>query len=93
MELAVERGDLVLAHKLINVIFDSYFDILFALNRELHPGTKRQLMYADALPIKPRNMVNDVQALSEHQLDAKAVMCVKHLIDELEHLLKSKKYI
>ena len=93
LALAIEREDYVFAHSRINVIMDSYFDILFALNKAPHPGSKRQLSYANALAKKPKDMTQNIRTLLTEKLDDRAVIRVKHLIDELEHLLKLENHI
>ena len=83
---AVERGDSVFVVNLLYMIFNSYFDILFALNRELHPGAKRQLDYAKHLPLRPENMTEDVTELTNCD-QTKVVAQVTGLVDRLETLL------
>ena len=50
---ALARDDLVFAYSRVNEILSCHFDVLFALNRTLHPGAKRQLANAQTLPLKP----------------------------------------
>ena len=40
LKKSVERGDVVSVHSHTEYFFKSYFDILFSLNRVLHPGEK-----------------------------------------------------
>jgi len=87
LELALKRGDLVFVNNRVNVILDSYFDVLFALNKELHPGAKRQLAYAENLPLKPQNMKQNVEAILLSSNDEQIVEKVGELIDGLETLL------
>ena len=60
---AISRGDAVATHHFVSVILDSYFDVLFALNKMPHPGSKRMLAYAEGLRHQPEGMKNDVTLL------------------------------
>lgn len=89
---AIARNDRVFVNNLLYMVFNSYFDILFALNHALHPGSKRQLAYAEALPLKPEKMSEDVNALMTHDLET-ITDTTRQLIDRLEKLLKEQRAI
>ncbi len=50
---AVTRHDLVSANHRLGALLASYFDILFAVNRALHPGEKQLVRLAGELPSLP----------------------------------------
>ncbi len=69
IEKVARRGDLVSLNHRVAALLSSYFDVLFALNRALHPGEKRLLTWAQTLcPLRPPHMVEEV----EHVLSATA---------------------
>lgn len=84
---ALARDDLPFAHSRINEILNSYFDILFALNRTLHPGAKRQLANAQNLLLKPDKMANDVTDLLQSSFETLSEK-IEPLLGELETLLR-----
>ncbi|HYC02239.1 MAG TPA: nucleotidyltransferase domain-containing protein [Azospirillaceae bacterium] len=57
---ALERGDPVAANHRAAALLASYFDVIFALNRQPHPGEKRLLDAAASLPAIPVNLRRDV---------------------------------
>lgn len=48
IQKAIHRGDLVSVNHRTAAFLESYFDILFALNRMTHPGEKRMVAYLAA---------------------------------------------
>jgi predicted nucleotidyltransferase len=89
LDLAIKRNDVAHIISLVNMILNSYFDILFALNHTLHPGAKRQLEYAEALILKPEGMSRHINALMTHD-GLQIRNTVRELIDDLEVLLKNQ---
>ena len=87
LHLAVERDDLVCVLHRVDEVLASYFDILFALNRTLHPGEKRQLAYAEALELKPKGMSEDVRNLLTSPNTGEIVAKVDKLVRCLAALL------
>ncbi len=64
IEKAVQRRDLVSANHRLAALLASYFDVIFACNRVLHPGEKRLLASATALcQALPVDMGEDVEAV------------------------------
>ncbi len=60
LKKAVQRDDLVSINHHLAALMASYFDILFAVNRALHPGEKRLVQLAGELPSLPENFAQDV---------------------------------
>lgn len=87
---AIKRHDLVFVHDQLKGILDSYFDVLFALNREPHPGNKRLLDYAEKLEHQPVNMSADVREVLLERDPEKLKYAVESLVDRLEDLLKAR---
>lgn len=63
LKRAASRGDTVAVGMAITRLLDSYFDVLFALNRLPHPGEKRLLKLAAALPLTPPDFAADIERL------------------------------
>jgi hypothetical protein len=86
---AVARGDLVSVNHRIAALLASYFDLLFAVNRQLHPGEKRLIDLAEALcPARPAAMGSDVAAVLSHcGGGAQVTQAVARLLDHLDQFL------
>lgn len=64
IEKAVQRADLVSLNHRLAALLASYFDILFAVNRVLHPGEKRLVQIAQAeCASLPEDMPADLEAV------------------------------
>lgn len=93
---AIERSDLVSINHRIAAILESYFDIIFAINRLPHPGEKRLVEIASKTCLKlPTNLDEHVQSLIESISSGDQIIlnCVELLIQGLDILLVSEKYI
>ncbi|MBV9873693.1 MAG: DUF4037 domain-containing protein [Verrucomicrobia bacterium] len=63
MKAAIAREDLISLNHRAAVWISSYTDILFAVNRQYHPGEKRLVMYMQGLPELPEGALEDVPRL------------------------------
>lgn len=101
LEKAARRGDLVSVNHRLAGLFASYFDIVFAYNRRLHPGEKRLLVHAAAqCPVLPTAMTAEVTAVLQAAALPAALLpaaegepprlmaCVNQLLDHLDQLLE-----
>lgn len=90
IEKAVRRRDLVSVNHRIAALLTSYFDIVFALNRQLHPGEKRQVDWAARhCPRRPDQLEADLAAIllvPAAEL-AEVPLRVARLLDHLDQLL------
>ena len=93
IEKASRRADRVSLNHRVAALWVSYFDVLFALNRVLHPGEKRLVEWAQAhctrLPVAMAEQVEGVlQATSA--TDGSLVSQVNALLDNLDELLRQE---
>ncbi|MFN8372177.1 MAG: nucleotidyltransferase domain-containing protein [Anaerolineae bacterium] len=93
LEKALSRGDAVSVNHRVAALLASYFDIIFAVNRQPHPGEKKLLALIEARCDKrPAHMSRDVQ----HLLSAAGLMngdlltATHSLIDHLDELLAAE---
>ena len=87
---ALSRGDLVSVNHRTAAFLESYFDLLFALNRQTHPGEKRLMQLCrERCPVLPKDFEANLTTLFSHlfsQPDQVAADLDK-LLDELAKIL------
>jgi hypothetical protein len=91
MELAIQRGDLVSLNHRATALLASYFDVLFAVNRQPHPGEKRLVKFAEQLcSERPADFAVRITELlaSLPGMDAEVIEAANRAIDQLEQLLQ-----
>lgn len=85
LEKAVRRGDLISINHRLAGLLASYFDVIFALNRQLHPGEKRLMELALARCEKlPRDMASDIVNLLRLSAAGET-----HLLEQLTEFLNN----
>jgi predicted nucleotidyltransferase len=90
IELAWKRNDLLSIHHRITALLASYFDILFAVNEQPHPGEKRLISFAEQLcPKRSPTLKRDVENL----LNSRDLKAVDTLMDPLDELLKRERLL
>lgn len=91
LERAVARGDQLAAQHRLTAILAGYFDILFAVNREPHPGEKRLVAHALArCPRLPADFPAALDALLATPPGAATIAGVDALLDALDQLLATE---
>ena len=96
IEKAAKRRDLVSINHRLAALLASYFDILFALNRQLHPGEKRLVEFAvNHCKQIPSNMEADIASILQiTEADIPDLPTrVTHLLDQLDQLLVTERLI
>jgi hypothetical protein len=90
VEKAAKRSDLVSINHRTAALLASYFDILFAVNRQLHPGEKRLVELArKRCTVLPANMEADLASIL--LLTAEGIVDLPNrlarLLDHLDQML------
>ena len=91
IEKACQRNDLISLNHRVAALLASYFDVIFALNRVLHPGEKRLMAWTQAHCTQtPADMADQIAALLQAacSADASIVKRVNALLDNLDDLLR-----
>lgn len=87
---AVKRQDLISINHRLAALFASYFDLLFAYNRVLHPGEKRLASLAQAECHElPAEMAHDIEAVLAGSGVGDPILLthLTRLLDRLDSLL------
>lgn len=88
IETAAKRKDLVSINHRVAAFLSSYFDILLAISRELHPGEKKLMGYVEALKLKkPENFEENLSSILSHTYSG--VDKLPALLDEAVEKLKA----
>jgi hypothetical protein len=93
---AVRRHDQVSVNHRLAALLASYFDIIFAVNRELHPGEKRLIQFALARCRKlPENFANDIASVisASNTKDQVFLANVTILLDHLDQWLAREGFL
>lgn len=91
IEKALKRDDFISVNHRVAAFFASYFDIIFAVNKFLHPGEKKILkIIKDNNLITPDNMENDVLDILRlcASNDEEILVKIDSLIKNLDKLIK-----
>ena len=88
---AASRGDLVSINHRVSAFLESYFDILFALNRQTHPGEKRLVQLCRKYcPVLPEHFEENIKALLADMFTNTNTIAddLTKIITELEKILE-----
>jgi len=90
IERALRRGDTVSVNHRTVAMLASYFDIVFAVNDQPHPGEKRLVRFAQQLcPKLPTGMAERVAGLLSALPDGPVPQRANAMLDGLDDLLRS----
>jgi len=88
--LAVSRADWISVNHRVAALLASYFDILFAINRQWHPGEKKLLRIAlQDCALLPSGIADDIGEVLELATQPAILLALERLIDRLETLIDS----
>lgn len=89
IQKAAKRGDWVSVNHRVTAFLETYFDVLFALNRKTHPGEKRLVSFCkESCDILPEDFEENIQALFCHMFTDPEI-----LINDLSDILVKLKKI
>lgn len=86
LESAIKRNDFVSINHRTSAFLASYFDIIFALNKTLHPGEKKLISYAiNHCKILPKDF--------EHQVNNFAIGAISEKLETANQLIDNIKIL
>lgn len=84
IEKAIKRNDINSINHRISAFLASYFDVIFAMNKLLHPGEKRLIKYAkDNCKILPENFEENITKLLT-QPNQKTLLILDEIFENLK---------
>jgi hypothetical protein len=96
IEVAIARDDRISVNHRVTALLASYFDILFAVNEQPHPGEKRLVRFATKLCSKlPGNFPQAIDELltTPPGGDRQIIDKINALLDGLESLLREERLL
>lgn len=88
---AQERGDIVSVNHRITAFLESYFDVIFALNRQTHPGEKRQIQLCKELcAVLPEDFEKNINALAASISQGGSYEIVTDMVNKLDKIIDKK---
>lgn len=94
IEHAIHRGDFVSQAHRTSALLASYFDILFAINGQTHPGEKKLVVWAHTTCKKlPVSFESDIEKVVVAIGKKDLLLHIDSLLDHLDTLLKREGWI
>ncbi len=88
---AVNRGDFVSRNHRTTALLNSYFDIIFAVNKQTHPGEKRLVDWAEkTCQALPSNFRENIEAVIKNIANDCLLEKIDVMLDELDALLRAE---
>lgn len=76
IEKAAKRGDWNSVNHRVAAFMETYFDVLFALNRQTHPGEKRLMkLCREACDVLPEGFEENINSLFAHMFTNPKALC------------------
>ena len=94
IEHAQIRNDMNSVVHRTSALLASYFDVLFAINAQTHPGEKKLVALAkQTCSILPADFEKNIEQVMQHLGDKDLLVSLDVLLDELDVVLKNESWI